>query len=67
MPTNNSSSKGHMQYIWVLAGIVAVAAIYEVVARVSMQRNRQHSSDDARLNRIRVLNQQGQPPHEIDY
>lgn len=52
---------------WLLLA-VGVLVAYEAVARMVQYSKRYSDSDeDARLHRVRVLNQRGQPPNEINY
>lgn len=56
-----------MRILLILGGFFGAALIYEGIVRLVEQGRRAEKEDDARKHRIRVLNQQGQPPHEIVY
>lgn len=53
--------------IYLLIAVVGTVVLYEAVAAVSRYNERQPKPDAERLNRIRIANQQGQPPGEIIY
>lgn len=53
---------------YVLVGVVGLLVAYEAVVKlVNHSKRYTASEDEARLNRIRILNQRGQCPTEVHY